>query len=113
MRRYLYRCPVCRTTSSTVHTPRAAESEAAGHREQMHGGHHPDGQFIGEVDRRGRWYTDLTLLGRLHTRLADTLADLRDPKGTGGRLWAATLAWLTLTGSALTVLWVTAAALQP
>ncbi|WP_329182160.1 hypothetical protein OG754_40280 (plasmid) [Streptomyces decoyicus] len=82
-------------------------------RRQIHGRHHPDGEKDGEVDRRGRWYADLGWLATLQARLADTYADLRDPDGTGHRLWAGALAWLTLTAAGLTALWATGAALQP
>ncbi|MFG2284825.1 hypothetical protein ACGFOU_01885 [Streptomyces sp. NPDC048595] len=113
MRRYLYRCPVCRTTSDIVHTVTDAENEAVNHREELHGRHHPDGQFVGEIDRRRRWYADLGLLAALHARIADGLADIRDPNGMGGRLWASVAAWLALIAGAASVLWVTATALHP
>ncbi|MFE3144263.1 hypothetical protein [Streptomyces scopuliridis] len=112
MRRYLYRCPVCRTTSGVRFSPGEIAAEGEHHRHQLHAGHYPDGEQAGEVDRRGRWYAGLGIITTLHARLADTYADLRDPKGSGGRLWADALSWLTLTGSALTVLWATTAALQ-
>ncbi|MFD8826914.1 hypothetical protein ACFV1C_31740 [Streptomyces sp. NPDC059605] len=113
MRRYLYRCPVCRTTSPLTHHPATLTAERDHHRHTLHAGHHPDGEKAGEVDRRGRWYTDLDLITRLHTRLTDTYADIHDPKGSGAPLWARTLAWLTLTTGAATVLWTTTALLQP
>ncbi|MFF3787559.1 hypothetical protein [Streptomyces sp. NPDC001933] len=113
MRRYLYRCPLCRTTSPVRFSPPEIGAEGEYHRQALHGGHYPDGETTGEVDRRGRWYTDLGILASLQTRLGDTFADLRDPKGTGGRIWADALAWLTLTTGAATVLWTTTAVLQP
>ncbi|MEU3602244.1 hypothetical protein ABZ714_26530 [Streptomyces sp. NPDC006798] len=113
MRRYLYRCPVCRTTSGVRFSPAEAAAEGEHHRRQLHAGHHPDGEHTGEIDRRGRWYADLGPLTALHARLADAYADLRDPKGTGGRLWAAALAWATLAASGLTALLAASAALQP
>ncbi|MEU9485913.1 hypothetical protein AB0D83_19995 [Streptomyces decoyicus] len=108
MRRYLYRCPVCRTTSPLCRTPAELKAEGASHRHKIHGRHHPDGEKDGEVDRRGRWY-----IATLHARLADTYADYCDPEGMGHRLWAGALAWLTLTTAGLTALWATSAALQP
>ncbi|MFF8717521.1 hypothetical protein ACF07T_39915 [Streptomyces sp. NPDC015184] len=72
MRRYLYRCPICRTTSPLTHTPAALAAERDHHRQALHAGHHPDGEKAGEVDRRGRWHADLDLVARLHTRLTDT-----------------------------------------
>ncbi|GLW19711.1 hypothetical protein Stsp01_64540 [Streptomyces sp. NBRC 13847] len=113
MRRYLYRCPVCRTTSPLCRTPAELKAEGESHRHDLHGGHFPDGEKDGEVDRRGRWYDDLGWLTTLHARLTDAYADLHDPHGTGHRLWAGALAWLTLTAGALTTLWATTAALQP
>jgi len=113
MRRYLYRCPVCRTTSPVRFGPPEIAAEGEHHRQTLHGGHYPDGEKAGEVDRRGRWHADLGILAALNARLADTYADLRDPKDTGSPLWARALAWLTLTTSAATTLWITTAALQP
>lgn len=46
---------------------------------------HPDGEQAGEVDRRGRWQADFGIITTLHARLADTYADLRDPKRHPGR----------------------------
>ncbi|MEV8455535.1 hypothetical protein AB0467_28415 [Streptomyces sp. NPDC052095] len=106
MRRYLYRCPVCRTTSPLTRTPAALDAERDHHRRTLHGGHHPDDEKTGEVDRRGRWYTDLDPVARLHARLTDIYADLRDPKGTGSPLWARALAWLTLATGAATTFWI-------
>ncbi|MGW2183319.1 hypothetical protein ACWCXX_35810 [Streptomyces sp. NPDC001732] len=113
MRRYLYRCPVCRTTSPLTHTPATLAAERDHHRHALHAGHHPDGEKAGEVDRRGRWYADLDLVARLHARLTDTYADVHDPKGSGAPLWARGLAWLTLTTGAAAALWTTTALLQP
>ncbi|MER6632245.1 hypothetical protein ABT301_29195 [Streptomyces sp. NPDC000987] len=43
---YAYRCPQCRTTSEPVETKAAANAEGQGHRDEFHGGHHPDGEEI-------------------------------------------------------------------
>lgn len=43
---YAYRCPLCRTTSEPVDTRAEARAEGKGHRDQFHGGHHPDGEEI-------------------------------------------------------------------
>ncbi|MFE3151175.1 MULTISPECIES: hypothetical protein [unclassified Streptomyces] len=95
------------------HSPAALAAERNHHRQALHGGHHPDGERAGEVDRAGRWYADLDLFARLHARLTDTYADVHDPKGSGAPLWARALAWLTLITGAATVLWTTTAVLQP
>ncbi|WP_206433879.1 hypothetical protein, partial [Streptomyces sp. ADI95-17] len=76
MHRYLYRCPVCRTTSPVRHSPAALTAEGDHHRQALHDGHHPDGERSGEVD-------DLDLVARLHARLTDTYANIHDPKGSG------------------------------
>ncbi|MCX5278322.1 MULTISPECIES: hypothetical protein [Streptomyces] len=111
MRRYLYRCPVCSTTSPTVHHLDDLAAEGEGHRQALHGGHFPDGESAGEIDRLGRWYAALTPLTRLHARIADNLADLRDPKGVGHPLWASAAASLTIAAAAALVLAVLSAAL--
>ncbi|MFF4286007.1 hypothetical protein ACFY0R_11865 [Streptomyces sp. NPDC001633] len=113
MRRYLYRCPVCRTTSPICRTPAELKAESAGHRAALHGGHYPDDEIHGEVDRQGRWYADLSLIAALQARLADAYADIPDPNGMGRRLWAEALSWLTLTAIALAALRATTTALQP
>ncbi|MFF4950584.1 hypothetical protein [Streptomyces chattanoogensis] len=113
MRRYLYRCPVCRTTSPVCRTRAELNSESAGHRAAIHGGHFPDDEIHGEVDRRGRWYADLSLIAALQARLADAYADIPDPTGMGRRLWADALSWITLIATSLAGLWVTTTALQP
>ncbi|WP_411121277.1 hypothetical protein [Streptomyces sp. x-19] len=113
MRRYLYRCPVCRTTSPVCWTRAELKAESDGHRAALHGGHYPDGEHDGEVDRRGRWYAELDLLTAIQARIADAYADLRDPDGMGRRLWAEALSWLTLTATAAAALWCTTTALQP
>ncbi|MFG2236147.1 hypothetical protein ACGFNX_40195 [Streptomyces sp. NPDC048723] len=111
MRRYRYRCPVCSTTSPTVHHPDDVAVEAEGHRQALHGGHHPDGESAGEIDRLGRWYSSLGPLTALHARLADNLADIKDPKGMG-HPWSATAgAALTIAAAAALVLAVISAAL--
>jgi hypothetical protein len=43
---YAYRCPLCQTTSEPVETRAAARAEGQGHRDEFHGGHHPDGEEI-------------------------------------------------------------------
>lgn len=111
MRRYRYRCSVCLTTSPTVHGPDEVADEAAGHRQALHGGHFPDGESVGEIDRLGRWYASLGQLTALHSRIADNLADLRDPKGMGRPLGASAAASLALAAAAALVLAVLSAAL--
>ncbi|MEU9418413.1 hypothetical protein [Streptomyces sp. NPDC048272] len=111
MRRYLYRCPVCSTTSPTVHHPNEVAAEAIAHRQALHGGHFPDGESAGEIDRLGRWYASLGPLTTLHARIADNLADLKTPKGVGHPLWASAAATLTIAAAAALVLAVLSAAL--
>ncbi|MFJ5802532.1 hypothetical protein [Streptomyces decoyicus] len=113
MRRYLYRCPVCRTTSPVCRSRAELKAESAGHRAALHGGHYPDDEVHGEVDRRGRWYADLSFIAAVQARLADAYADIPDPTGMGRRLWADALSWLTLTATAAAALWCTTTALQP
>jgi hypothetical protein len=43
---YAYRCPLCRTTSEPVETKAEARAEGQDHRDEFHGGHHPDGEEI-------------------------------------------------------------------
>ncbi len=83
------------------------------HRQALHGGHFPDGESAGEIDRLGRWYAFLTPLTALHARIADNLADLKTPKGTGHPLWASAAATLTIAAAAALVLAVLSAALTP
>ncbi|MFE2529042.1 hypothetical protein ACFXEL_32995 [Streptomyces sp. NPDC059382] len=111
MRRYLYRCNVCSTTSPMVLRLDDLAIEAEGHRQVLHGGHFPDGENAGEIDRLGRWYASLGPLARVHARIADNLADLRDPKGMGHPLWASAAAALTIAAAAGLVLAVLSAAL--
>ncbi|MFI5752545.1 hypothetical protein ACIBBE_43395 [Streptomyces sp. NPDC051644] len=100
MRRYRYRCTVCRTTSPVVHQIHDLAAEGEAHRQTMHGGHFPDDEAAGRIDRLGRWYTALTPLVALHAHLADALSDLRDPKAMGHYWWASAGATLTLGGAA-------------
>ncbi|KIZ17363.1 hypothetical protein [Streptomyces natalensis] len=113
MRRFLYRCPVCRTTSPVCRNRAELKGESDRHRAILHGDHYPDGEKTGAVDRRGRWYADLGLIAAVQARLADAYADIPDPNGMGRRLWADALSWLTLTATALAALWCTTTALQP
>lgn len=41
MRRDLYRCPVCRTTSPLCRTRAGLKAEGESHRRVLHGGHSP------------------------------------------------------------------------
>ncbi|MFD9617861.1 hypothetical protein ACFWB2_11355 [Streptomyces virginiae] len=111
MRRYRYRCSVCLTTSPTVFRLKDLATEAEGHRQALHGGHFPDGEGAGEIDRLGRWYASLGPLATLHARLSDTLADLRSPVDMGRPLWASAVATLVIGGAAALVLTVISAAL--
>ncbi|WP_327310059.1 hypothetical protein OG730_43605 (plasmid) [Streptomyces sp. NBC_01298] len=111
MRRYAYRCTVCRTTSPVVHHIEDLAAESEGHRLTLHGGHIPDAEAAGQVDRLGRWYASLGPLIGLHARIADGLSDLRDPKGTGHPFWASAAATLVLGSAAALVLGVISAAL--
>ncbi|MEU8842673.1 hypothetical protein AB0D97_26660 [Streptomyces roseus] len=111
MRRYLYRCPVCLTTSPVAYGLDEVADEATTHRQAIHGGHFPDGESAGEIDRLGRWYAALGPLAALHARIADNLADLKTPKGVGHPLWASAAAALTIAAAAALVLAVLSAAL--
>ncbi|MCY0923565.1 MULTISPECIES: hypothetical protein [unclassified Streptomyces] len=112
MRRYLYRCPVCLTTSPVAHGLDEVDDEAAAHRQAIHGGHFPDGESAGEIDRLGRWYAALGPLAALHSRIADNLADLGDPKGMGRPMGASALAAFAIAAAAAIVLGVLSAALS-
>ncbi|MFF7780395.1 hypothetical protein ACFZCG_39030 [Streptomyces tanashiensis] len=111
MRRYRYRCTVCRTTSPVVHQLDDLEAEGTVHRQTIHGGHFPDDELAGEIDRLGRWYAALSPLAALHARIADGLSDLRDTKTLGHYWWASASAALLIGGSAALVLLVVSAAL--
>ncbi|GAA2264670.1 hypothetical protein GCM10010232_66020 [Streptomyces amakusaensis] len=111
MRRYRYRCPVCRTTSPVCHGLNALAAEGEDHRTTQHGGHFPDGETFGEIDRRGRWYTTLPPLTAVHARLADALSDLHDEKAMGHYWWATAGAALILTAAAALALSLAALAL--
>lgn len=111
MRRYRYRCTLCRTTSPVVHQLHDLAAEGEAHRRAIHGGHMPDDEAAGEIDRLGRWYADLHPLVALHARIADGLSDLRDPKGAGHPFWASASAALVLGGAAALILTVVTAVL--
>ncbi|MFE0778774.1 hypothetical protein [Streptomyces sp. NPDC058861] len=100
MRRFRYRCTICRTTSPVVHelADLAAESEV--HRQTIHGGHIPDDEMAGQIDRLGRWYATLPPLAALYSRIADALSDLRDLKTMGHYWWASAGATLLIGGTA-------------
>ncbi|MFD3484929.1 hypothetical protein [Streptomyces sp. NPDC058665] len=110
MRRYRYRCTVCRTSSPVVHAIEAVAAVGEAHRQTLHGGHFPDDEMAGQIDRLGRWYAALPPLAALHARIADALSDLRDIKTMGHYWWASAGATLLLGGTAaLALLLVTAA----
>ncbi|MGW5295898.1 hypothetical protein [Streptomyces bacillaris] len=111
MHRYRYRCTVCRTTSPVVRDPDDLEAEGTAHRQAVHGGHIPDDELVGEIDRLGRWYAALSPLAALHARIADGLSDLRDEKAMGHYWWAGVGAALLIGGSAVLILLVVSAAL--
>ncbi|MFB7852394.1 hypothetical protein ACFC34_36010 [Streptomyces sp. NPDC056053] len=111
MRRYRYRCTVCRTTSPVVHQPDDLDTEGDNHRQAVHGGHFPDDELTGEIDRLGRWYATLSPLAVLHARIADGLSDLHDEKTAGHYWWASTGAALLIGGSAALILLAVSAAL--
>ncbi|WP_326701888.1 hypothetical protein OG909_32820 (plasmid) [Streptomyces sp. NBC_01754] len=111
MRRYRYRCTVCRTTSPVVHQLHDLDAEGAAHRQALHAGHFPDDEAAGQIDRRGRWYTALPPLSALHAHLADALSDLHDPKAMGHYWWATTGAALIIGGTAALFLTLIATAL--
>ncbi|MFJ5098990.1 hypothetical protein [Streptomyces sp. NPDC088557] len=105
MRRYRYRCTLCRTTSPVTLGAADLAAETEAHRQTIHGGHIPDDERTGEIDRLGRWYTALTPLTALHARIADELSDLRDEKTMGHYWWAtAGAALLIAAGAALALL---------
>ncbi|MFL4496523.1 hypothetical protein ACJ6WD_35575 [Streptomyces sp. VTCC 41912] len=111
MPRFLYRCPVCCTTSPLCPTAKAADAEGSTHRGQLHAGHHPDGETVGEVNRRGQWYATLGPLAGPRSRLADALIDARDPDGMGRPFWADVAADAILAGGSAAALWVTSTVL--
>ncbi|WP_444971615.1 hypothetical protein [Streptomyces sp. SAI-25] len=111
MHRYRYRCTVCRTTSPVVHQLDSLEAEGTAHRQAVHGGHIPDDELIGEIDRLGRWYAALSPLAALHARIADGLSDLRNEKAMGHYWWASAGAALLIGGTAALILLLVAAAL--
>ncbi|MFB8016874.1 hypothetical protein ACFC5E_36190 [Streptomyces rochei] len=110
MRRYRYRCTVCRTTSPVVHQLDDLAAEGAAHRQAIHAGHIPDEETAGQIDRLGRWYATLPPLSALHAHLADALSDLHDPKAMGHYWWATAGAALAIgTAAALCLTLITAA----
>lgn len=111
MRRYRYRCTVCRTTSPVVHQLDDLAAEGEAHRLALHGEHIPDDEAAGQVDRLGRWYASLGPLIGIHARIADGLSDLRDTKTTGHYWWATAGATLILGSAAALVLGIISAAL--
>ncbi|MER7577476.1 hypothetical protein [Streptomyces sp. NPDC126514] len=111
MRRYRYRCTICRTTSPVVHEIEALAAVGEAHRQTLHGGHFPDFEMTGQIDRLGRWYAALSPLAALHAHIADALSDLRDTKAMGHYWWASAGAALLIGGSAALVLLVISAAL--
>lgn len=111
MRRYRYRCTLCRTTSPAVHELADLAAESNSHRQTIHGGHIPDDEIAGEIDRLGRWYATLPPLTTLHARIADALSNLRDPKTMGHYWWASAGATLLIGGSAVLMLLVVSAVL--
>ncbi|MER7761330.1 hypothetical protein [Streptomyces sp. NPDC097619] len=112
MRRYLYRCTLCCTTSPMCFGTAELDAQSNHHRAAVHSGHYPDGERSGAVDRTGRWYADMGPLTTLHSLLADAFADLRDPTGQGLRLWAWALSWLTLSTAGLLTVWVSGVVLS-
>ncbi|HEY9327050.1 MAG TPA: hypothetical protein VIS09_02225 [Streptomyces sp.] len=111
MRRYRYRCTVCRTTSPVVHEIEALTAIGEDHRQTLHGGHFPDDEIAGQIDRLGRWYAALPPLATLHARIADGLSDLRDIKAMGHYWWASAGATLLIGGTAALIALVVSAAL--
>lgn len=111
MRRYRYRCTVCRTTSPVVHETEALAAMGEAHRQTLHGGHFPDDELAGQIDRLGRWYAALSPLAALHARIADALSDLRDIKTAGHYWWASAGAALLIGAAAALILTLISAAL--
>ncbi|WP_407842084.1 hypothetical protein ACE1OC_42795 (plasmid) [Streptomyces sp. DSM 116496] len=102
---------MCSTTSPVTFHSEDLAAEGAAHRQAIHGGHFPDGESTGRIDRLGRPYASLTPLTALHAQIADNLADIKDPKGMG-HPWSATAgAALILVAAAALVLGVITAAL--
>ncbi|MFD8733211.1 hypothetical protein [Streptomyces sp. NPDC059611] len=109
MHRCRYRCTVCRTTSPVVPDIEALAVAGEDHRDHLHGGHFPDEEIAGRIDRLGRWYAALPPLTALHAHLADGLSDLHAPKTMGHPWWAsAVAAFLIAAGALLTFLLVAA-----
>ncbi|MFJ3786876.1 hypothetical protein [Streptomyces sp. NPDC090093] len=111
MRRYRYRCTVCRTTSPIVTEIAALAVVGEDHRQTLHGGHFPDDEMAGRIDRLGRWYAALPPLTALHAHIADALSDLRDIKTLGHYWWASAGAALLIGGTAALALLLIAAVL--
>ncbi|MFI5805655.1 hypothetical protein [Streptomyces sp. NPDC051561] len=111
MRRYVYRCSVCRTTSPVLFDLPDLADEGQAHRLALHGGHIPDEEIAGQIDRLGRWYAALSPLVALHARIADGLSDLHNEKTMGHYWWASIGAVLILAASAALVVAVFALAL--
>ncbi|MFH9125368.1 hypothetical protein [Streptomyces globisporus] len=111
MYRYRYRCTVCRTTSPVVPDTEALALIGEAHRDHLHGGHFPDDEIAGRIDRLGRWYAALPPLTALQAHLTDGLSDLRDPKGMGHPWWARGVAALLLVAAAALTLFLVAAVL--
>ncbi|MFJ9597953.1 hypothetical protein ACIRS3_35060 [Streptomyces virginiae] len=111
MRRYRYRCTICCTTSPVVLALDDLDAEGDAHRQAVHGGHFPDGEVAGEIDRLGRWYAALSPLAVLHARIADGLSDLRGEKAMGHYWWARAGSALVIGGSAALIALVVSAAL--
>ncbi|MFD4543568.1 hypothetical protein [Streptomyces bauhiniae] len=111
MRRYRYRCIVCRTTSPVVTEIEALTAVGEAHRQTLHGGHFPDDEIAGQIDRLGRWYAALPPLAALHARIADALSDLHDIKTAGHYWWASAGATLLIGAVAALALLLVASAL--
>ncbi|PWI05502.1 hypothetical protein DIZ27_38890 [Streptomyces sp. NWU339] len=56
---YAYRCPLCRTTSEPVETRAEAKDEGQDHRDEFHGGHHPDGEEVIRVEPEPMRWVDV------------------------------------------------------
>lgn len=111
MRRYRYRCTVCRTTSPVVTEIETLTAMGEDHRQTLHGGHFPDDEMTGQIDRLGRWYAALPPLVALHASIADTLSDLHNIKTMGHYWWASVGATLLIAGTAALALLLVASAL--
>ncbi|AXU16804.1 hypothetical protein [Streptomyces clavuligerus] len=111
MRRFRYRCTVCRTTSPVTLGVADLAAEIETHRQTIHGGHIPDDEMTGEIDRLGRWYAALSPLAALHARIADEFSDFRDDKTMGHYWWATAGATLLIAGGAALALLLVVSAL--